>query len=320
MNKDISVMNKPSMTFKIGKNELVQFTLLAQKGLDIHTMVQLSFKESEKIIDALNKGQNLMDILAKHSSNMEILTVLSRRLNLKQSMECIENMDQSKKLFEKEVLKKGIYPAMIFCFSYAILLFFSHWILPQMTQFLMDSSFHVGLWILKALYTVLFFVCILFLILLVSYFNQKEWKIFAKFYELPMFVKIKTYQFAFLFEQFMRQGISSEECLHLIAEIKSVQSEASKILKDLEAGISMEASIKTLKLDPSFIFFFQAGMKTQDLAGMLHIYCENCIFQIQKSLSRISECMQCISYSCVGILVIVVYQVLLLPLNMLYEL
>ena len=313
-------MNKPSMTFKIGKNELVQFTMLAQKGLDMQTMIQLSFKDYEKIIESLNQGKNLIDILAKHSSNMEILTVLSKFLNLKQSMECIENMEKSKKLFEKEVLKKGVYPAMIFCFSYAILLFFSHWILPQMSQFLMDSSFHIGLWILKILYTLLFLVCTLFLFLLVSYVNQKEWVFFSKIYEYPLFLKIKTYQFAFLFEQFMKQGISSEECLQMIAEIKNMKPIASKILKDLDSGVSIETSIESLKLDPDFLFFFRAGMKTQDLATMLHIYCDNCIFLIQKKMSKISEGFQCISYLCVGILVIVVYQVLLLPLNMLYEL
>ena len=79
-----------------------------------------------------------------------------------------------------------------------------------------------------------------------------------------------------------------------------VQSYTLCVLSSLETGKSLLDSFENVGMDASFLFFKRL----------------ECIW---KMFQKVAGVLQMISYRCVGILVIVVYQVLLMPLNMLYS-
>ena len=315
MNKDIFAINKRGLTYKISLEEMEQFNMLMDHGLDMQTMIHLAFKQDQKIIDELNEGNNFIALLSEHAPHMENLQYMSKYLTLKQSLQCNRKLQENQHLFESYIVKKGIYPFFIFGFSYLILIFFIENILPQMRSFMLNDHLNIMLSGLKIIYTILFFLTVFFLCIL--FYNAKSSK-FATISH-PFFVKMKTYKFAYVFGQFMAQKISSQQCLELLCHIQEVRPIAQQLLQGLEQGKSLDVCMKEQNLDSEFIFYLQAGMKTQNVTNMLDLYCTSCLHSIENGFKRICDLLHIFSYSCVAVLVIVVYQVLLLPLNMLYQ-
>jgi type II secretory pathway component PulF len=68
----------------------------------------------------------------------------------------------------------------------------------------------------------------------------------------------------------------------------------------------------------SFSFYIQSGIESLQLPALLELYSDQSMFYLQEWAKKISLYVQLASYSCVGILVLVVYQIMLMPLNMLY--
>ena len=289
--------------------------MLMEHGLDMQSMIRLAFLEHEKIIEDLNKGENFIAILSVHASHMEDLTYMAKYLTLKQSLLCHRKLQENKHLFEVYILKKGIYPFFIFGFSYLILIFFIEYIVPQMMPFMIDNHLSLILFGFKMVYTGLMIGTVGFLFILFYFIKSSK----SHRLKHPFFVRMKTYQFAYVFGQFMSQKISSMQCLELLSQIQDVKEIANHVLAGLQKGMSLDACMQELNLDADFIFYLQAGMKTQNLSGMLDLYCATCLRSIETSFKRICDLLHFLSYSCVAVLVVVVYQVLLLPLNMLYQ-
>lgn len=285
-------------------------------------MVQLSFKEADSILNDLEKGQTLTHILVAHAQHMRYLIVLSEKLSLSECFECINALNANKKMFSKMILKQGMYPFLIFFFSYVILVFFINQVMPQMLIFLKQDSFHFILMGLKTIYSLIFIVSFSFVFLLFyMIFDMRIVWLDQLLKPFMLFQWMDSYQFALIYASFMKQGLSSKECLQLMEQMQPLRVcfYAQNLLTFLEHGIPFEDGIGSLHLDSSLLFFMKVGMKTQCVETMMNLYCQNCFKKMELTFKKISMYQQCISYSCVGLLVVVVYQVLLLPLNMLYE-
>lgn len=286
-------------------------------------LIKLCFKESEHIIQDLERGNNLHDIIANHTKGMELLRVFHYKLSLNQCFQCIHSMNRSQQEFQTLLLKKGIYPFFIFLFAYTILLFFVQYIVPQMESFLTSNSILLFLQLLKIGFTLLFISSILTIVCFGYMFSSYKNHVMDVFVQsFHVFTQIRSYQFAIVYKTLILQGLSSYECFHLMKQMNGypqVQTFVFSILNHLEAGDGLLDSFSKTKMDEKMIFFLKIGMNTQEVEKTLQLYCTYTEKSIERLLKKVSLLQQTVSYTCVGILVIVVYQVLLLPLNMLYS-
>ena len=98
---------------------------------------------------------------------------------------------------------------------------------------------------------------------------------------------------------------------------KEVHYFGNRIYQELLEGKRLETIINTIPFDKTFLVFFKIGMKSADLVTILKVYYEQAIKSFKTIVNKLIVTMQVFSYSCVDILVLVVYQIMLLPLNML---
>ena len=143
---------------------------------------------------------------------------------------------------------------------------------------------------------------------------------------IPYLLKNKIYQlyvtiqFSIVLESLLASNLTSKSCFQILSEMnyfKEVHYFGSRIYQELLEGKRLETIINTIPFDKTFLVFFKIGMKSADLVTILKVYYEQAIKSFKTIVNKLIVTMQVFSYSCVGILVLVVYQIMLLPLNML---
>ena len=93
---------------------------------------------------------------------------------------------------------------------------------------------------------------------------------------------------------------------------------AMHIQSGLEMGLSLwDALHNEFGKDPLFMRCIQLGMHSSNLLHILPIYQSRVLYEIQTRIKKYILFVQLFAYTSVAILVLVFYQVLLLPLNLL---
>lgn len=300
-----------------------QFSLLLQKGLDTKFMIEICFKEHEAILERLGQGQTLTSILTDSSkSYFRTLKVLCHVLPLKQAILCEKELEKAGKSKIGQLIKNSIYPLFLFLFSGFMILFFRHVILPSMSVFTKQEHF-VFLSLMEVSFLSILILISGFLVLSTVLFKHQNGQLF--FYRkvlshLPLLQKIFTIQFALRLSAFLGQGISTMRCIDILCELPYsffVSIHAKTIQKALQNGEPFQKALSYCVLDPNFFLFFQIGTQTSSLKDLLQLYILKAEKEMEQRLKTIQLIIQIISYISVGIVVLVVYQILLMPMNML---
>lgn len=292
-------------------------------------MLKISFKNSDQIIELLNEGKSLTQIFCLHQKTtfFKLLSILSLKLDLKSSMEAVKEIEQSSEKLKKNLLKRIGYPLFIFLFALCMIWFFSMEILPQM-QIYSNTNSNSGIlyfYMIQLLITVLFIIGLSLLIIWSIYtlspFPLKGLEsILLKF---SVFKQIYSYQYAVLLKAMLNQNLSTQECFQVFEKmkfLKSISIYQSEIETQVLKGIPfLEAVRNNQNFDQKLIIMIDSGIKTMALSQLLEIYCLQSILHLNQTIKIISYWIQMISYISVGCLVIAVYQIMLMPLNMLYE-
>ncbi len=291
--------------------------MLSHHGLDTKTMIQLSFKDNEKIIEKLNQGFKLPEILTEGqtTSFFKNIQILSRYISFPSAISCANDIEQQSQNVFKQFLKEISYPIFLFCFAYILILFFSNSILPSI-QMYDDSSFSIYfISILKWVYSLIFWGTIFILIVGLLFKDKLDiWKI-------PLFRFMYSYQFSLLFTSLLEAGIPTQDCIQLLKSKLSnryISQMATYIYEGLINGESMIDVINSCRMFDSFFkTVFMTGVHSSMLVKMFTMYQETTILSIHLWFHRMSLFVQIFTYICVGLLVLVFYQVMLMPLNML---
>ncbi len=305
-------------------DELDQFEILLNHGLDMKVMIEICFKNHKKILDKLNQGASFIQAICENQKEpiFKIIQFLSQDLSLKDAIACAKDMNKNSYGFIDTLLKESAYSIFIVVFSYAMILFFSKSIMPSMLVYSSNDSLFVILQILRIFYSILFgivliFVLIWILILKVPLFFLKcieKWRI-------PSYKSYITLQFSILFHALIKRGFSTK---HAIQTISSIQSSfktkyiARDLLNSLNQGRSWQMAMASCKfLDVRFLDFMKMAEMSSNLEGMLDMYESFQRTNLEKIKKKVIRSIQIFSYITVGILVILVYQIMLYPLNML---
>lgn len=288
--------------------------------MPLPVILPLCFQDGEKIVKELEQGRNLHEVLfASSDPKLKQIGSLCEFLDLEQALAVHEQLEKASDSLGKMLLKKCLYPLFLFLFSYGLLRFFENSILPSMMSYgAEDLSFLIGL-IKSADHILLILLAGIGLL----YALQKTSAAFScrLCEKLPFLAGMQTLSLARIFHAFCKSGLSSKETLERMAAISSPKETAFRAgnwLKKIQRGASLEECIqRTPSLDPDFGSFVSSGLLSDRLPEMLEIYAEYQQKKLEEQVKKAALFMEMVSYGCVASTAMVVYQMMLVPLNML---
>lgn len=294
--------------------------LLQKTGMPLNVILPLCFTEGESIVKELEKGRSLHQVLFdQKDAELRQIGKLCEFLDLETALVVQEKLQKANAGLEKKLLKKGLYPLFLFLFSYVLLRFFESSILPSMMSYgAEDLTFLIHL-----IKTIDHGIMIVLTAAALLWLAQKSSPAFScRLCErLPFLAGMQTLALARIFQAFCESGLSSRETLKRIAEMDdcpAVACRAREWLKKMEQGVSLEECLKkTASLDPAFESFVSCGLLSSSLPHMLEIYAEYEQKKLEEQVKKAALFLEMLSYACVGATAMVVYQMMLVPLNML---
>jgi hypothetical protein len=199
---------------------------------------------------------------------------------------------------------------------------FDDYILPQMSAYT-GSDHNPLISFLKILYFILFFMILMGFIFLVylnrvSLDKKRSWM--SKAAGMPLFRQMNSLQFSRILQSLLNKGISTQECFEIMYTMDFnpfIYCSVDHVLKALNHGQTLEKAFEScIFFDSVFIKLTRLGLFSGSLERVLVLYNQTTMNLIKEKIHKICIWIQAFSYFGVGIVVMVVYQVLLMPLEM----
>lgn len=303
------------------RDEIEQFAMLMNQGLPLDTLIHLTFKKDEEIITYLKEGMCLQEIFTRNQKKLyfKYLRILSRKLNLSDALDCVNKIEKSSNAFFETLLKKISYPFFLLIFAFLMILFFSDYVLVQMKDYISNGMVFVFIHLLKwgFGFTILSMIFYLFLYYVLFYKYNSKMKC-----PFQLMKKMISLQFVCMYQALDKSYTSTQEILETLAcmDFSVVGKVSNEILACLKNGKSLEESFLEIEVfDSDFKKMLVYALTSNQMHVFFDLYMKKCSLNLEKSVKKISTGIQLFSYISIGILVLIVYQIMMMPLNMLNQ-
>lgn len=303
------------------RDEIEQFAMLMNQGLPLDTLIHLTFKKDEEIITYLKEGMCLQEIFTRNQKKLyfKYLRILSRKLNLSDALDCVNKIEKSSNAFFETLLKKISYPFFLLIFAFLMILFFSDYVLVQMKDYISNGMVFVFIHLLKwgFGFTILSIIFYLFLYYVLFYKYNSKMKC-----PFQLMKKMISLQFVCMYQALDKSYTSTQEILETLAcmDFSVVGKVSNEILACLKNGKSLEESFLEIEVfDSDFKKMLVYALTSNQMHVFFDLYMKKCSLNLEKSVKKISTGIQLFSYISIGILVLIVYQIMMMPLNMLNQ-
>ncbi len=253
-------------------------------------------------------------------------TSLLGQLNTLQLISYINFNEKLKKDLLQTLSKKIIYPIFLIGFAFVTLVIFKFSILPLLESFGQSRAmiFINIFYYLSIIVTIIIFSIIIFSIFI---FKNPAYSIivYLRLYNLRIFKVIESYYLTILCHlliSFDNQGLSTYQTFKLINKFKGssiVSNLAYFVSSDLEAGAGLENSIDNMKINDSFKNILILGIKSNKYNQLLSQYSKKLVYDIDREISYIAKSLLVFAYVYIGIIVLVLYKILSLPLSLINQ-
>lgn len=321
MKKDISWMPRQNTIVLVYRDEIEQFAMLMNQGLPLDTLIHLTFKKDEEIITYLKEGMCLQEIFTRNQKKLyfKYLRILSGKLNLSDALDCVNKIEKSSNTFFETLLKKISYPFFLLIFAFFMILFFSDYFLVQMKDYISNGMVFVFIHLLKwgFGFTILSIIFYLFLYYVLFYKYNSKMKC-----PFQLMKKMISLQFVCMYQALDKSYTSTQEILETLAcmDFSVVGKVSNEILACLKNGKSLEESFLEIEVfDSDFKKMLVYALTSNQMHVFFDLYMKKCSLNLEKSVKKISTGIQLFSYISIGILVLIVYQIMMMPLNMLNQ-
>lgn len=303
------------------RDEIEQFAMLMNQGLPLDTLIHLTFKKDEEIITYLKEGMSLQEIFTRNQKKLyfKYLRILSGKLNLSDALDCVNKIEKSSNTFFETLLKKISYPFFLLIFTFFMILFFSDYVLVQMKDYISNGMVFVFIHLLKwgFGFTILSMIFYLFLYYVLFYKYNSKMKC-----PFRLMKKMISLQFVCMYQALDKSYTSTQEILETLAcmDFSVVGKVSNEILACLKNGKSLEESFLEIEVfDSDFKKMLVYALTSNQMHVFFDLYMKKCSLNLEKSVKKISTGIQLFSYISIGILVLIVYQIMMMPLNMLNQ-
>lgn len=290
--------------------------------------------ENQKIFSIIQKqleeGRQGEDIIASYllPAYQGYFQGFIQYMNMKDTLAAVLSVVRAERTQKEEILKGLLYPSLLFVGVNMGVLLFNSCILPVMTN--MMAGFHYQndtiLLVQKIVSliaaAVLFFLCagsVLFF-----YCLQKKNIVFVyhtiqKKYPHALIVKYASSDFSRFYLECIRRQIPTRESLQILMQldqkplVKDIAEQLDHLLTD---GIEMKEAVERCRTEPALVRIFQISIYASNCVTMMEGYLQMVKDRTAAEIARYARTVQLISYSAVAMIIILVYQVLLMPISM----
>lgn len=303
-----------------------------QESIDI-----LKSKANEEafrnIESRLSQGEEAADFLGgmlpeKYRSGFSCLLKFESLSNALSLSVSIADGDRREK---EALLKQLMYPTMLFTASTLGVLLFAQYCFPplisMMESFQVDASGSIRLChLIKTIAIMLiiasFLLCITFCFLKKPSTAMKLYQKISGHFPESMVVLYVSLDFVRFFRETVKAEASTRKVLQLLEalEDKPITSEiAHGINQKLQEGSSFTDAMDTPCLDPALKRFLRTAVYAGNLDEMLESYLMLSRQRMKQKTARLTRTIQLLSYSSIGMVLIMVYQILMMPLSVLSQ-
>ena len=153
--------------------------------------------------------------------------------------------------------------------------------------------------------------------------RQKQgYQLLQKLLPDSLLVQYVSMDFIRFFHQCLSRNIPTRRSLHLLETISHkpvIRFLAEEIEKGLLEGNPLEQAVDLPCLDPALARFMKLAVYSGNAEEMLKGYLEMSEEKGRLRIARITRTIQAASYACIGIVLILIYQILMMPLQILTQ-
>ena len=337
MNLTSLIMRKSNKTL-LSKYDCQALQQLMQAGFSLgqtlHLMVNKQNLSTIKLIQTrLENGQKIEDFFGEYCPK-EYRSYFHGFIQYLPFLECItlcNNIltDESK---QKKELKKGLaYPCLLFFGVWIGVVFFSELCLPALVSLMAgfhitSTSFEVIRLVIRIGAGILSIFCLTTSILIIYFNNTKRkvqgYKLFQKYIPQSIICQYTSAEFVRFFLQCLKVNVSTKQSLSIIQAIpkKEIIVFLSKQIEEsLLEGERMDKAMENKYLDVNLARFFKIAYYSGNMENMLESYLIMAKKRIQRQCQVFTKTVQIVSYCSIGLVLILVYQILMLPLSILSQ-
>ncbi len=289
-----------------------------------------SCKRIEQLDESLKLGIDITTVLTKNRFEKKI-AYYCKYTSLNKAIGIVYQRDKKMKANTSKLVSDLSYQVILLVAALVVLSLFMNMVLPTMINSLAIENSSTDKLILTFntinILKNIFIITLLSLLSLLSYLylSKKLTMLWALLHRLKIdnaFKVIATYQLVSDLKILLNNGLSFHEALDIIRLNKDNQLSgllAFHFRNNLEDGIDFEKSLDNEYFDEQFHSICLWGLKNDDFESALEDYQQIIELKMQMMIKRVSKIFQFICYLFVSIVIILAYEVLMIPLDMLNE-
>ncbi|MFV0255684.1 MAG: hypothetical protein ACK5G7_06120 [Erysipelotrichaceae bacterium] len=254
-----------------------------------------------------------------YDNDYSLLASLLEKMEFKLALKIYLNLENFKKEHLKKLKLVLVLPCIYLVMAIALACLAEFWLLPILESLLGAGRVVFALWVLKAI-NIGLLTCLLVIVVLVVLLIFQERSFWVLLLNKPYFKwlhKLFVYRFV---NYYLAFADNISESILVIKGLRNLKSEfvvrnyADLVHYQLNSGQDLIQSFNIIDKDLSVMLMI--GTKTMNVSKILKIYLQKIELEINKIIKGIGIFLQVFSYGYIAILVIVIYQMLLLPLEM----
>ena len=323
---------------KLSKETLTAVAALMDNGFSLQQTFSILEDESlrdvfETIRSRLENGEAISDFLCEYTPSVYsrylsgFLMYMPFHQALTLSIQIADDDDRN----QNELLKGLLYPVLLMAGMLAAASAFSLTILPAMISLLEGFHLHDQSYAFLKTAVPAASLTVLGLLaagIIAAFIMTRPKHIVSsycfclRFFRDSLPVQITSRNFTRFFLECLRRRVSTIQCMSILQNIPGrpvVSYIASCLDADMKQGSSLEKAADSRLLESSLSRFIRTAVYASDTEKMLEGYLEMTRLRTETQIRRFSRTVQFISYVLIGILIVLMYRLLLMPMNMMQQ-
>ena len=299
------------------------------------TLQILKTKRNERrithVLEKLEQGQTFKEafsLLLPHCYRRYFNNFI-RYLPVLESMRISVELATHEENMKHKMMKDMVYPVVMLFVMFIGMYLFNGFVFPQMMTLMTSFEINVSSYyflrsliqLLSWLVTILFVVGMLLWVVFQEP-NRKCWlyRVLVKYVPDSLMVQKASAEFARYFLECVRVRISTKQTMKILLDMKEkplVRLIAQELNDALSKGESFEVTLHTPFVEHALQQFFQIALHGSNCEKMLEGYL---VMNQQRHIKQVrifTRSVQLSCYGAIGLILLVVYQILMLPMQML---
>ena len=284
-----------------------------------------------QVLEKLEQGQTFKDafsMLLPHCYRRYFNNFI-RYLPVLESMRISVELATHEEKMKQKMMKDMVYPVVMLFVMFIGMYLFNGFVFPQMMTLMTSFEINVSSYyflrsliqLLSWLVTILFVVGMLLWVVFQEP-NRKCWlyRVLVKYVPNSLMVQKASAEFARYFLECVRVRISTKQTMKILLDMKEkplVRLIAQELNDALSKGESFEVTLHTPFVEHALQQFFQIALHGSNCEKMLEGYL---VMNQQRHIKQVrifTRSVQLSCYGAIGLILLVVYQILMLPMQML---